>query len=103
MMSLTAVVTSAIVGVAIVAATALNPTGAGADELNDLRADQAQINARIDQLAKPSNPQTPDQPTLDSPAPNGATPGSFPRSFLIPGTNTSIRVGGFLDETGQSR
>ena len=25
--------------------------------------------------------------------------GSFPRSFLIPGTDTSIRVGGFIDET----
>ena len=25
--------------------------------------------------------------------------GSFPRSFLIPGTDTSIRVGGFVDET----
>jgi hypothetical protein len=27
------------------------------------------------------------------------TGGSFPRSFLIPGTDTSIRVGGFVDET----
>ncbi len=26
--------------------------------------------------------------------------GSFPRSFLIPGTDTSIRVGGFIDITG---
>ena len=26
--------------------------------------------------------------------------GSFPRSFLIPGTDTSIRVGGFVDITG---
>jgi Porin subfamily len=26
--------------------------------------------------------------------------GSFPRSFLIPGTDTSIRVGGFIDLTG---
>jgi hypothetical protein len=26
--------------------------------------------------------------------------GSFPRSFLIPGTDTSIRVGGFVDLTG---
>ena len=28
-----------------------------------------------------------------------AIQGSFPRSFLIPGTDTSIRVGGFIDET----
>jgi hypothetical protein len=27
------------------------------------------------------------------------TGGSFPRSFLIPGTDTSIRVGGFTDMT----
>src|SRR5207302_11409073 len=26
--------------------------------------------------------------------------GIFPRSFLIPGTDTSIRVGGFIDLTG---
>src|SRR5262249_46509667 len=26
--------------------------------------------------------------------------GSFPRSFLIPGTDTSIRLGGFVDITG---
>src|SRR5215471_3264836 len=28
------------------------------------------------------------------------TGGSFPRSFLIPGTQTSIRLGGFIDLTG---
>lgn len=32
----------------------------------------------------------PGQPTLQ---------GSFPRSFVIPGTNTSIRFGGTIDET----
>src|SRR5262249_35582208 len=26
--------------------------------------------------------------------------GSFPRSFLLPGTDTSLRVGGFIDLTG---
>ena len=29
----------------------------------------------------------------------GMVGGSFPRSFMIPGTDTSIRVGGFVDET----
>jgi hypothetical protein len=36
-----------------------------------------------------------------APAPTAqALGGSFPRSFLIPGTDTSIRVGGFVDLTG---
>ena len=73
---------------------------AGADELSDLRANQALVNSRIDQLAKPPDAQTADQPTLDSPRQADTTgPGSFPRSVLIPGTSTSVRVGGFVDET----
>jgi hypothetical protein len=77
---------------------------AGADELNDLRADQARINSRIDQIAKPSSPQTDDRPTLDTPTPGGTTAaGSFPRSFVIPGTDTSVRVGGFIDGTAGYR
>jgi hypothetical protein len=74
---------------------------AGADELSNLRGNQAPINSRIDQLAKPAGPQTGDQPTLDnSPRNDNATGGgSFPRSFLIPGTDTSIRIGGFVDGT----
>jgi hypothetical protein len=30
-------------------------------------------------------------------------PGSFPRSFLIPGTDTSVSISGFLGATGASR
>jgi hypothetical protein len=47
------------------------------------------------QPAQTPGPQTGSQPRIDSPAtqsPVGA--GSFPRSFLIPGTDTSIRIGG---------
>jgi hypothetical protein len=63
--------------------------GAGlayADELADLRANQELLQRRLDQLA-----QVP---------PPGAGPGgpmragSFPRSFVIPGTEVSLRVGG---------
>ncbi|MGC2525589.1 MAG: DcaP family trimeric outer membrane transporter [Stellaceae bacterium] len=87
-----------------------------ADELADLRANQQLLQQRIDQLAQvqaqagvtgPPAPLTggagggaavgisgsraaPTAPTLG---------GSFPRSFLIPGTDTSIRVGGFVDFT----
>jgi len=60
---------------------------AKADELSDLRANQELLQQRIDQLA-----QVPVAPAAAGAA-IGA--GSFPRSFLIPGTDTSLRVGGF--------
>ncbi|HUC12606.1 MAG TPA: DcaP family trimeric outer membrane transporter [Stellaceae bacterium] len=79
---------------------------ARADELADLRANQQLLEQRINQLA---------QAQAQGAAPGGVTGanaygttpvpgaemvgGSFPRSFLIPGTDTSIRVGGFADET----
>jgi hypothetical protein len=81
---------------------------AKADELADLRANQELLQRRIDQLAQ-------GQPPAPGGIPGGgpgsafgaqATPGiavgggSFPRSFLVPGTDTSIRVGGFIDLTG---
>ena len=75
---------------------------ASADELADLRANQELLQRRIDQLA-----QNPPGPGIGVPGAYGAEAhpgemaiqGSFPRSFLIPGTDTSIRVGGFVDET----
>jgi hypothetical protein len=58
-----------------------------ADELADLRANQELLQRRIDQLA-----QVPPPPP---PGPGGpVTAGSFPRSFVIPGTEVSLRVGG---------
>jgi hypothetical protein len=85
---------------------------AKADELADLRANQQLLQQRIDQLAQAgvSGPPAP----LTGGAGGGAAigipgyraaptvptlGGSFPRSFLIPGTDTSIRVGGFVDFT----
>jgi hypothetical protein len=84
---------------------------ANADELADLRATQANLRAtqanlrdnqellqrRIDQLAQTA----PRLMRPGEPGPVGVsmTGGSFPRSFLIPGTDTSIRVGGFADMT----
>src|SRR5437868_2816403 len=64
---------------------------ANADELADLRANQELLQRRVDQLAQ-AGPAA-------FPAP-GAGPGgpvmagSFPRSFVIPGTEVSLRVGG---------
>jgi hypothetical protein len=91
---------------------------ARADELADLRANQLLLQQRIDQLAQaqgqPLAPEPGPPPPLSGGAGGGygigitgakAAPnapvagGSFPRSFLIPGTDTSIRVGGFVDIT----
>src|SRR2546423_2276140 len=74
---------------AFVLATGLS--SAGADELADLRANQELLQRRIDQLAQ-AGPAA-------FPAPGGGPggpvmAGSFPRSFVIPGTEVSLRVGG---------
>jgi len=68
---------------------------AKADELSDLRANQELLQQRLDQLAQIPGPGAaypggPPSPTAGA----GIIGGSFPRSFLIPGTDTSIRVGG---------
>src|SRR5215469_13313514 len=77
---------------------------ATADELADLRANQELLQRRIDQLAQqaqlPPSRIAPGVPGALGTAPipgQGIIGGSFPRSFLIPGTDTSIRVGGFVD------
>src|SRR6202035_3817296 len=61
-----------------------------ADELADLRANQELLQRRVDQLAQ-AGPGA-------FPAPGGpggpVMAGSFPRSFVIPGTEVSLRVGG---------
>src|SRR5438046_6922446 len=59
---------------------------ARADELADLRANQELLQRRVDQLAQVPPPGAgPGGPVLA---------GSFPRSFVIPGTEVSLRVGG---------
>jgi Porin subfamily/DcaP outer membrane protein len=76
-----------------------------ADELADLRANQLLLQQRIDQLAQAVPlPGTAGGGVTQGlgykPAPGRPSlGGSFPRSFLIPGTDTSIRVGGFVDFT----
>ncbi len=74
-----------------------------ADELADLKANQELLQRRIEQLAQ----ATPRGGGAAGGAVYGTAPvpgaalvgGSFPRSFLIPGTDTSIRVGGQADLT----
>src|SRR5262249_35551167 len=63
---------------------------ARADELGDLRANQQLLQRRIDQLA-----QVPPPPPAPGAGPGGPVmAGSFPRSFVVPGTEVSLRVGG---------
>jgi len=70
-----------------------------ADELADLRANQELLQKRIDQLSQAPPPGAPG-PFVPGfgpevrPAAAPVTTGSFPRSFLIPGTDTSLRIGG---------
>src|SRR5438132_11666977 len=70
-------------GVISVVALLAGAPSATADELADLRANQELLQQRLDQLA---------QAPPVGPAVTGV--GSFPRSFLIPGTDTSMRIGG---------
>jgi hypothetical protein len=81
-----------------------------ADELADLRANQERLQQRIDQLsqAAPGSVPIPGQyvpgygPPTGTPGPNQpVVSGSFPRSFLVPGTDTSIRIGGFANAVAQ--
>jgi hypothetical protein len=74
---------------------------ASADELADLRANQELLQRRIEQLAQAAQgrPGVPGAYGAEAMPGQAMLGGSFPRSFLIPGTDTSIRVGGFIDET----
>jgi Porin subfamily/DcaP outer membrane protein len=71
---------------------------ASADELADLRANQELLQKRIDQLSQAPPPAPgPFVPGFGPEARPASAPvstGSFPRSFLIPGTDTSLRIGG---------
>jgi hypothetical protein len=67
---------------------------ARADETGDLRANQEVLQRRLDQLSQNVGAGPVLEPTAGGPVNVQMTGGSFPRSFLIPGTDTSIRVGG---------
>ncbi len=75
-------------GTTVALALLLGLPAAKADDVSDLRTNNQLLQQRLDQLAQvgPAKPLEPaGTPTLA---------GSFPRSFLIPGTDTSLLVGG---------
>src|SRR5262249_39397946 len=75
---------------------------ASAGEMADLRANQELLQRRIDQPAQAAVPRGGGVPAAygtEAIPGQAIIGGSFPRSFLIPGTDTSIRVGGQIDET----
>jgi Porin subfamily len=88
---------AALGGVTAVVALLTGLPSARADEVSDLRASNQALQDRVDQLAQaipgPGGFYTQGAPPAPS-AGAGLVGGSFPRSFLIPGTDTSIRVGG---------
>jgi hypothetical protein len=68
---------------------------ARADELSDLRAKEQQLQQQLDQLQGVS-PVAPDGSGSGGAPPGrpAVVVGSFPRSFMIPGTDTSVSVSG---------
>ena len=68
---------------------------AKADDLADLRVNLELLQRRIDQLAQASpGPYVPSTPATAAGPGQPVLAGSFPRSFLIRGTDTSLRIGG---------
>src|SRR5665213_3675789 len=64
---------------------------AKADEVSDLRANNELLQQRLDQIAQMGNNGPSRLGSADVQAMTAAaTAGSFPRSFLIPGTDTSV-------------
>ncbi len=90
---------AAIGGLSAAIASLTGLPAASADELADLRANQELLQKRIDQLSQAPPPGAPG-PYVPGfgpetrPVAKPVTTGSFPRSFLIPGTDTSLRIGG---------
>jgi hypothetical protein len=83
------------------AALAIAPFTARSDELSDLQQRNERLQQRLHQLAQAIPGAGGFYTQGAAPAPSagaGLVGGSFPRSFLIPGTDTSLRVGGEIRE-----
>jgi hypothetical protein len=82
-------------GAVMLAGLLAGAVAARADDLSNQHQPDLALQQKLDLLDH--EPDTPDAPL---PRPD-VTQGSFPRSMLIPGTNTSIRVYGSGTETMQ--
>jgi type II secretory pathway pseudopilin PulG len=67
---------------------------ARADELSDLRANNLLLQQKLDQARALDGARPPSAEDGQS-----SLHGSFPGSFRVPGTQTSVRVGGNVTET----
>jgi hypothetical protein len=90
----TAIGVTAIGGLLVALASLTVIPAARADELADLRANNERLQQRLDQIRRAGDPAERGSATS-----NGEAAGSFPRSFAIPGTTTSMRVSGSVSET----
>ena len=84
---------SLIVVVALLAATSC----AKADELSELRANGQLLQQRLNEVSRMQ--AEPAAGAGDNTASIAKIRGAFPRSFLIPGTNTSVSIGGSVSES----
>jgi hypothetical protein len=85
---------SCLAAIGIASAAVLLPAvlaAARADDLSDLRGAQQPVPPRLDQPVPPAT-QAPSAATASPELP--PTIGSFPRSFVIPGTETSVTISG---------
>ena len=90
----------------VIAAAVLLPAApsARADELSDLRANNQLLQQRIDKIEHAQSADA-GADTVPPGAPAGGAAGasgpggSFPGSFRVPGTDTSVRIGGSVAAT----
>jgi hypothetical protein len=88
-----AVTVALVAGVAVLAAV---PT-ARADELSELRTNGQLLQRQLDEINRVNAASAArvggNTATVSEPG------GAFPRSFLLPGTDTSVRIGGSVSES----
>jgi hypothetical protein len=70
-------------------------SSAKADELSELRSDSQLLQQRLNEINRAQGARASAVAGVN--APDGVTGGTFPRSFLIPGTDTSVSVSGDVD------
>ena len=71
---------------------------AKADELSELRSDSQLLQQRLNEINRVQGARANAIPGVNA-APDGVAGGAFPRSFLLPGTDTSVSVSGDVEES----